>query len=89
SGKILWEGFATAHKVDGLENKRGYQFIGLMGLFAILTYVFFITEEFVPMEESTIRYVLVSIGWIMAAIGGVCAYVGFCKPAWFTRRYAG
>ena len=88
SGTIFRESFANAHKLNELENVRGYQFIGLMGLFAILTYVFFISAEFVPTQAPTIRYVLVSIAWIMAAIGGICAYVGFCRPAWFARHYA-
>ncbi len=74
----------TAKKMDSPLNKRAFQFIGLLGLFLILLLVFMLLESILFYGQFSIFGV---IGWVMAILGVISAWIGFCLPSWFRRRF--
>ena len=83
-GFIFTKCLNIARKIDNLLEKRSFQFIGFMGFFLIAMYICFIIEALFFYGTYSLFGML---GWIFGLLGTILAYFGFCRPAWFVKKY--
>ncbi|MHA1733884.1 MAG: hypothetical protein ACTSU5_18230 [Promethearchaeota archaeon] len=77
-------GFETAGRLENLIDRRGFQAIGLCGVSLVVMYALFILEAVFAYQSYSVFSVF---GWTAASVGSISAYIGFCMPRWFRRRY--
>ena len=86
-GNLLHRSYVDARKLSELSDlldRRSFEFIGNLGLFMILLYISFTVEAIVFYGTTSI---FGALGWILGVIGAIYAYIGFCRPKWFVKRY--
>lgn len=86
-GLITYRTFKDARTDRPLVEKRGLLLIGALGISLALTNIMFIIDEqltpYFGGDFSAFYY----IGWIIAHIGIVLAYLGFILPNWLRKRW--
>lgn len=81
---IFRKSLQIASKVDKKIDKRGLQFIGLIGVFLSLLYILFAIEAILFFGQFSI---LAVFAWLCGVLGAFCGYIGFCRPNWFKKKY--
>lgn len=89
-GMLSKRAFATARRTPELIYSRGLQLIAWFGICLVLVFGLFVIDAVyqAAMNENTFT-IFGSIAWVIGMLGAYAAYVGFCRPAWFVRRYSG
>lgn len=84
---ITLAAFKSATKGETLVEKRGMQLLGMLGISLALTNIMFILDEFSTVEFGGNFSLFYYLGWIIAHIGIICAYLGFILPGWLKKRW--
>lgn len=84
---ITFAAFKSAKKGETLVEKRGIQLLGMLGISLAMTNIMFIIDELITPYFGGNFSVFYYLGWIIAHIGIICAYLGFILPEWLKKRW--
>jgi hypothetical protein len=80
---MIISAFRSSQKEIPLKSRRGFQLIGSFGLCLLLAFVFFVMDFLAGRDYSFWVY----LGWTMAAVGAIVAYLGYIMPDWLKKRW--